>query len=262
MNDSSRPADPRMTSSVVVELPYHGEVRTDLPYREDSPVTMDIYYPEQRPGLLPAVVLVTGFPDPSYESMLGIKQKEVMWYVSWARLIAASGCIAVTYSNQDPAQDIITLLSHLHDKGPALGIDRTSIGIMSMSGNVSNGLRVLLSDFPIECAVFWYGFTMDIGDSKLVTDTSRAYGFATPANTDDAFPDTVPMLLVRAGKDKNPGLNEAMDRFVAEGLKRNAPLSLLNYPDGIHCFDILDKSEASMTAVRTALAFLRSHLFS
>lgn len=262
MNDSSRPADPRMTSSVVVELPYNGEILAGLPYREDSPVSMDIYYPEQRAGLLPAVILVTGFPDPGYQSMLGMKQKEVMWYVSWARLLAASGLIAVTYSNQDPVRDIDALLAHLHDKGTNLGIDKTSIGIMSMSANVSNGLRVLMSDFPIQCAVFWYGFTMDVGGSETVTEASRAFGFATPADTGDEFPARAPMLLIRAGKDENPGLNEAMDRFVAEALRRNAPLSLLNYPGGNHCFDILDKSETSMKAVRTALEFLRCHLSS
>jgi hypothetical protein len=54
-----------------------------------------------------------------------------------------------------------------------------------------------------------------------------------------------------------PGLNDALDRFVAEGLKRGLPLTLVNHPSGPHAFDLFDDSEMSRQAVAQAIDFLR-----
>jgi hypothetical protein len=74
-------------------------IRRDLPYAESDagPLTMDVYYPpamhsRQR---LPLVLIVTGFSDCGAEMMMGCKFKEMGAYISWAQLIAASGCIAI-----------------------------------------------------------------------------------------------------------------------------------------------------------------------
>lgn len=260
MTESSQQTDPRMTSSVVYQLPYMGEVCTDIPYGENNSLMMDIHYPEVRSDLMPAIILVTGFSDPGYQSKMGMKQMEVMWYVSWAKLVAASGFIAITYSNLDPSEDIIKLIESLYDKGAERGIDSKKIGIMSMSGNVSNALAVLMSGMSIRCAALWYGYTIDVGNSKLVADAAELYGFRTPKNMGSEFPDAVPMLIARAGEEENIGLNASIDLFVEEALRRNAPVSLINYPDGNHCFDIIDESKESIGAIKMVLEFFHCYL--
>ena len=67
------------------------------------------------------------------------------------------------------------------------------------------------------------------------------------------------MFIVRAGQD-NPGLNEALDRFVVRALNRNLPITLVNYPAAPHAFDLLLDSEGSREVVRQTLAFLRFQL--
>ena len=50
-------------------------------------------------------------------------------------------------------------------------------------------------------------------------------------------------VIARAGEDQMPRLNESIDRFVAEGLKRGLPLTLVNHPHAPHAFDLMDDSE-------------------
>lgn len=68
---------------VVYRMPRQDEVtvRRDVPYRED--LTMDVYYPpDAKSGArTPAVVFVTGYPDPGFQKMLGCMQKEMASYV-------------------------------------------------------------------------------------------------------------------------------------------------------------------------------------
>ena len=260
MTDNTTNADPRMTSGVVYQLAYHGEVRKDIPFADGPSRAMDIYYPEQPAQRQPAVILVTGFPDPGYHAMTGMLQKEVGWYVSWARLLAASGIAAITYRNQDPENDVATLIGFLQESSDELGIDTNRLGAMAMSGNGPNLLGTLMSHPAIRCAVFWYGYMMDVGAATHVADAARNYRFTCPGEGSAGFPDSVPLMIARAGKDDNPGLNDSIDNFCAEALARNAPVSLVNYPQGEHCFDILDDSAEAKSIIRLALTFLNDHL--
>jgi hypothetical protein len=47
-----------------------------------------------------------------------------------------------------------------------------------------------------------------------------------------------------------------MDRFIAEGLKRGLPLTLVNHPTGPHAFDLMDDSDMSRHVVAQAIEFL------
>ena len=63
------------------------------------------------------------------------------------------------------------------------------------------------------------------------------------------------MLIAGAGKEENIGLNTSIDLFVEAALRRNATVSVINYPDGNHCFDIIDESKESIGAIKTVLEF-------
>lgn len=58
-----------------------------------------------------------------------------------------------------------------------------------------------------------------------------------------------------------PGLNESLDRFVAEALSRSVPLTLVNHPDAPHSFDLFHDSERTRDILRQALDFLRTTLY-
>ncbi len=70
------------------------------------------------------------------------------------------------------------------------------------------------------------------------------------------MPADLPLLIARAGRDEMPGLNDALDGFVAHALRENRPITLVNHHSGPHAFDIMDDNSGSREAVRGALEFL------
>ncbi|HEY7346879.1 MAG TPA: hypothetical protein VH599_01075 [Ktedonobacterales bacterium] len=67
------------------------------------------------------------------------------------------------------------------------------------------------------------------------------------------------MLVVRAGRD-HPRMNQAIDAFVVEALKQNAPIEVINYPEGRHGFDGLDATDRTRQIIQQTLTFLKTHL--
>jgi acetyl esterase/lipase len=180
---------------------------------------------------------------------------------SWARLCAVSGMIGMAYSNTDAA-DVHAVLRHVRHYAESLGIDRDRIGLWAASGNVPMALSVLMQDRDIACAALMYGYMLDWPGSTFVADTLKTWGFANPAagKAIDALRPDLPLFIARAGLDHFPHLNTALDRFVADALARNMPLTLVNHATGRHAFDILEPTEASRTVIRHTLAFLGSGL--
>ena len=54
-----------------------------------------------------------------------------------------------------------------------------------------------------------------------------------------------------------PGLNATIDRFVAEALRLNLPLTLVNRATAPHAFDLVDETDISSETVKRMLGFLR-----
>jgi acetyl esterase/lipase len=173
----------------------------------------------------PIVAIVEGYPDPGFEQKLGCKFMEMEWTIGIARLIAASGMTAVTHSNRDPEPDALALIDHLSANGGPVGIWATS----------GHGPVALSAAKRAVCAVL-----------------------TTPI-TKDFCPDT-PLFVVRAGKDETPGLNAALDAFAARAIAENRPLTLVNYPDAPHSFELsVDRAE-TRRILQQGLDFLRAHL--
>ncbi len=227
-------------------------------------LTMDLYRPPDWKAntRLPAVVFVIGYSDLGAERMLGCKFKEMESYVTWAKLVAASGLIGITYENHDPMGDLDALFRHIHENAEALGIDQQRIGLWSCSGNVPRALDALMQKRDLKCAALCYGVTLDLDGSSGVAEAAKMWRFANPTagkSVRDLPPD-VPLFIARGGCDEVPQLNEALDRFVAHAVAANLPITLANHPTGRHAFDIMDDGEPSREMIRQILAFLRFHL--
>lgn len=243
-------------------------VRRDMEYRvtEAGALTMDLYYPphSKSGARIPAVVFVTGASDEGARRILGCALKEMRSYVSWAQLAAASGLVAITYTNREPATDVHAVLQHVRQNASSLNIDEHRIGAWACSGHVPNALAVLMrgaQDY-LKCAVLCYGYTLDVDGFTSVADAARQWGFvnACAGKSVDDLPRDIPLLITRAGQDEMPGLNAALDRFLTRALTCNLPVTLVNHSVAPHAFDLFHDSETSREIIRRILAFLQFHL--
>jgi hypothetical protein len=159
---------------------------------------------------------------------------------SWGQLIAASGLNAIIYqSANDPDADLNDVIAHARKQAARLQIDAERIGIVTMSGNTVTALPVMTQPERsyLRCGVIYYGM------------------IARPLVRRD-----LPLLIVRAGLEGSADLQQNLDAYVAALLAQNAPLTLVNYPDGHHSFDLVDDNERSREIIRETLAFLQRHL--
>lgn len=259
MTDENTPQNPLFTNPLAYQQAYAGEVRRDLAYGDDARVC-DVYLPERSTGPAPAVVLVTGYPDPGYEAFTGRKQMQIRGYQDWAKLLAASGMAAVLYSNIEPVADAGALLAFLRGEAAQLGIDPERIALWACSGNVPNAIHLAWANSAIRCAVLLYGFMLDGEGSNSIAEASETFRFANPNRGMENFPENTPLLVIGAGRDEFPGLNESIDSFEAEAIARNSPVSVIRYPEGVHGFDVLDDSRRSIEMIKLCVGFLRLRL--
>jgi dienelactone hydrolase len=212
-------------------------VRKDVPYKTEGGKTLvlDVYSPAGlRAGeLRPAVVFVNGVGDAENRSL-----KDWGIYRSWARTVAASGWIGVTFASRGGAQvdaDIADAFAFLARDGATLGIDPKRLAAWACSANVTPGLKFLMEKAgpSVVGAVVYYGSS---DPSRIRTD--------------------LPVYFARAGLD-SPRLNAAIDALWARAVAAGAPWQMVNAPNSHHAFDALDETEESRRIVRETLAFYR-----
>jgi dienelactone hydrolase len=242
-------------------------VRRDQEYaRSDSgPLTIDLYCP---PGggdgaPAPAVLFVTGFPDPGAQKIFGCRLKDMGSYTSWAQLAAASGLAAVTYTNNEPAADVHSVLQYLRRSGAELGIDAHRIGLWACSGNAPTALSLLmLQPRALKCAVLCYPYLLDLDNTTAVADAARQFRFVNACATKsiEDLPRDMPLFIVRAGQDQMPGLNDALDRFMAKALALNLPITFVNHSAAPHAFDLFFDNKSSRDIIACILQFMRCRL--
>jgi len=213
---------------VLYEIPGMRAIEgTDLEFAgaDGAMMPMRVYsspIPMPRPT---AVVIVAGYPDAGFSERLGCRFMDMEWSISLAQLLAASGITAVTHSNRQPAEDAVALMRGLESQGWQLGVWATS----GHSAVAQAALRWA------QCGVL---------TNPLVADVEV----------------TSPLLLVRSGRDETPGLNEALDRFIAKAIASNRPLTVANHPTASHSFELNHDSALTRFLLRQAIAFLRFHL--
>lgn len=264
MADESDLRERMRSLPVVYELPGMDRVTVhpDILYKtvDGQPLYANIYAPPE------------GEPDRRLPAVLFVGRQQAQ-YSSWGKLAAASGLMAVTFDYspignfehlREPEQDVLDLLAYVRGQGTSLGIDVNRLGIWACSSPPVIGWRMALRDAPafICCLVCYYGalnleHLLTEADPPEVWDLLREYSLVKYLGL---HPDTLPpMLVVRAGRD-HPLNNQAIDVFVAEALSQNAPLEVINYPEGRHAFDVLDDTARTRQIIQRTLAFLQTHL--
>ncbi len=235
---------------------------------DEGPLDLDLYYPpDANPAeaALPAVVFVLGYADAGARARLGCAFKEMESFIGWARLVAASGAVAVAYgTSRVPADDAGAVLRYVRDNAAELRIDPRRIAVWACSGHGPTAMSTLMADAPFcpACAVLYYAYTLDLDGAAGVADAARTFNFANPVAGRSVadLADGIPTLIVRAGLDEMPQLNAALDRMVMEALARNLPLTVVNHATGSHAFDLVNDDAASRRVIRQTLAFLREQL--
>ena len=242
-----------MRKTAVLELPGMDAIEVRREQRYGDHGTFDFYVAK---GATPApmVLFVYGFPDERFAQ--GLRQMGA--YASWGRLLAASGMNAVAYSYREPVGDLAALLAHLRVNADALGVDPSRMAIWAASGNVPTALHLLMTQpaDAFRAAALLYGYMLD------VPEAAAQFGIGAPARgrSIDDLPGTVPLLVVRAGKDQTPLLNASLDAFVAEALAHDLPVTVVNQAGAPHSFDLFDDSDASRATIRVVLRFLQDRL--
>ncbi len=240
-------------------------IKRDIVYTVGAEQTMrlDIYVPDVAPANYtypPAVLFVAG-------------DRQMAQYCSWGALTAAHGLAAIVCDHREMADysqaplvanDLRQAVHYVQAHEGELGIDATRMAVWACSAHTPIGMCLPVREHmaAIRCLVSYYGplnltHLLDENDPAETVETLEAYSLVRYLNRPEyAIP---PMLIVRPGKDRLR-INEAVDYFIAEALRYNAPFELINYPDGRHAFDIVDDTSDSRVIIARTLMFLREHL--
>jgi dienelactone hydrolase len=234
----------------------------DLEYKSD--LRLDVYRPRDSREH-PVVLFIHGGVGPEE------RPKEWGIYRSWGRTIAASGLVAVIPNQrlgfparhyEEGAADVRDAMQYVRAHRRVLrAADRFCVIAFSGGGPM---LAPLLKSTPpdVKCLVGFYPIldTADTNNAESgVTDEQRReYSALTTISLHGA--PALPLLIARAGRDQIPGVRDAIDRFCAAALQKNANLTLLNHPTGRHGFDTLDDDDRSREIIITAIEFIKRHL--
>jgi dienelactone hydrolase len=261
----------REQGAVVFDLPGMEDViiRKDIPYQDNSgsPLKMDVYYPPDFNFLrkIPAIIIVLGYPDIAGKKLLGSEFKNYIQFVSWCKIIAASGMAAIAYESTNPEQDIITLSNYLKTNENNLKIDITKVGAYTCSAHTPTTITYILngSNNIFKCAVVYYGFflTHDFKYLLQIDTLSQNMGFKTPRLAEPGtWKKDVPIMVIRAGKDNVPYINQTLASFYEKALNQNLPITLINYSNGVHGFEAYNDNETTRQIVKYTIEFWKYNL--
>lgn len=244
-------------------------VKKDIPYLKtlDSTLKMDIYYPPNFDfqSKIPAIIIVYGYTNKAQIKLTGNQLRKWSWYISWGKIIAASGMAAIAYETLDPENDLTSLIKYLNSNVDKLQIDINNIGAYTCSANTPTAIANILnnSNSSFKCAAIYYGIflTKDFKYLSLIDSLSQNMGFVTPRLSEPAsWKKDVPLMIVSAGKDYVPHTKESLSGFIDKAINQNLPITWINYSNGLHGFDAYNDNETTRQIINNTLEFWKFHL--
>jgi dienelactone hydrolase len=214
----------------VLTLPGMDKVDLRKDIRYDGERTFDLYLAPNAKSDLPLVIFLNGVGRPDL--------KDWGQYTSWPRLVAARGLAAISYqtSGEAVAAQTKALLKYVREHAKELRIDPKRIAIWACSANARLGTAMLAEEHDFRAAVLYYGI------------------MSTPPKAS-----AMPILVARAGLDV-ASINTSIDHWVMGALLADVPVTLINYPQGVHGFDLRNDTAESREIIRQTLDFLQFHL--
>jgi len=243
-------------------------IKKEIPYTDplDSNRTIDIYYPPKFKfdKRLPTVLVVCGFNRQAMRR-LGRSITEDSWYISWGKLIAASGMAAILYETDNPEKDLKAISNYIQNYGDNHKIDTSNIGIYACSGHVPLAISYALNDSSkiFKCAVLYYGLilTADFNHISSIDSMAKKYGFANPRlGPVQKWRVDLPILFVRAGLETTPNLNDAFGHFYNKAITQNLPIIVINYSKGVHGFEALNDNDETREIIKRTIDFWKFQL--
>jgi dienelactone hydrolase len=225
----------------------HVAVRRNL-----GPLEFDLYSPAATPA--PCVILIHGGPVPPN---LLTTPKDWGWFESYGRLLAASGMAAIMFNHRFFAPDMLPnaiadvqdLLTYVREHSEALNVDpdRLCLWVFSGGGPI---ISPFLRETPdaVRCVVAYYAALH-----------AAAPEFSPAIQISENTGRLPALLIARAGLD-HPMLNQAMDLFIQNALKKNACIDVLNHATGQHGFDCKDDNARTRDILRRTIEFLHAQL--
>lgn len=256
--------------TVVMTVPGMDRVAVtkNLPYAggSDPRIAMDVYRPE---GLKPgerrgAVIFIHGGGPP------GAPMKEIGAFTSYGRLAAAQGLVGVTFTHRlgfpqgvaEGATDVAAAVAYVRAHAADLNVDPDRICLAAYSAGGAM-LAPYVKDAPswLRCLVAFYPM-MDLEGSAQHRASNGAETLAaqSPLRQVAEPGRKAPLYLARAGADEIPELLPGVDRFVAEALRRDYPLTVANNPGAPHSFDLTAATPRTLEILQETFAFLRRSL--
>ncbi len=266
-------SDDRLSRRIVLSVDGMDRVvaRRGLSYptADGQQLRMDVYLP---PGLAaterrPAVVFVHGGPLPA-------EMSPPDWGVfrSYGELAAASGLVGITFKHRlnamadygKAAGDVRALIDHVRAQAVDLHVDGDRLALWAFSGGGALVGIAFQQPLPFVRGVVSYYGILDLrsptffGMPGAVPEplASELSPTVLIAHRPGPFP---PTLIARAGLD-DARINQSVDEFVREAVRRDVDLDLLAVPRGRHAFDILDDTPRSREVIESTVAFLRAKL--
>jgi acetyl esterase/lipase len=255
---------------VVMTLPGMDQavVTKDIRYSDatEARVAMDVYRPA---GLKPgerrgAVIFIHGGGPP------GAPMKEMGVYTSYGRLMAAQGLVGVTFTHRqgypertvEGAADVAVAIAYVRAHAAELNVDpdRLCLAAYSLGGAM---LTPYLRDAPpfIRCLVAYYPM-MDLEASARHRAAEKPEVLAawSPLRHVGEPGRKAPLFLARAGADEIPDLLPGLDRFIAEAIRTDYPLTLANNPGAPHSFDITAVTPRTLEILAETFGFVKRRL--
>lgn len=212
--------------------------------------TLDIYSSKhsKSASALPVVLLVHGGP---VSPNIAVKPKDWRIYTDYGRLLASKGIITVVINHRihdeenivQSRNDVLTAIHFIKQNANRHRIDSSAIALWMFSlGGAHHDYFAHHHDRSIKALITFYGMLSQV---KQTSDSAQYC----PAQ-----------LIVRCGLDKSELLTVA-DAYIAKAMLLNYPIEIINHRNGVHAFDIFQRSEETKAIIDKAIAFLEAHLF-